>query len=54
MLKGFLTTPDVDERITHFMRHSIGKPLRPYLEETAQKHPKKALRARAQAELDAR
>jgi serine/threonine-protein kinase len=53
VLKGFLTTPDVDERITSFMRRDIGLPLKPYLEETAQKHPKKNLRARAQAELDA-
>jgi hypothetical protein len=44
----------VDDRIVSFMRHDIGPPMRPYLEETAQKHPKKALRARAQAELDAR
>jgi serine/threonine-protein kinase len=53
VLKGFLTTPDRDDRIVSFMRKDIGPPLRPYLEETAQKHPKKALRARAQAELDA-
>ncbi len=53
VLKGFLTTPDTDDRIVSFMRRDIGPPLRPYLEETAQKHPKKALRARAQAELDA-
>jgi len=53
VLKGFLTTPDTDDRIVAFMRRHIGPPLRPYLEETAQKHPKKALRARAQAELNA-
>jgi hypothetical protein len=51
VLKGFLTTPDTDDRIVSFMRKDIGPPLRPYLEETAKKHPKKALRARAQAEL---
>jgi hypothetical protein len=53
VLKGFLTTPDTDDRIVDFMRHDIGPPMRPYLEETAQKHPKKALRARATAELNA-
>jgi hypothetical protein len=53
VLKGFLTTPDVDDRIVGFMRHDIGLPLRKYLEETAEKHPKKNLRARARAELDA-
>ena len=53
VLKGFLTTPDLDDRIVGFMRHDIGLPLRPYLEETAEKHPKKNLRARARAELDA-
>jgi serine/threonine protein kinase len=53
VLKGFLTTPDVDDRIVDFMRE-IGTPMRPYLEETAEKHPKKNLRARARAELNAR
>jgi serine/threonine protein kinase len=53
VLKGFLTTPDVDDRIVGFMRRDIGPPMRPYLEETAEKHPKKALRARASAELNA-
>jgi tetratricopeptide (TPR) repeat protein len=53
VLKGFLTTRDVDDRITEFMRHDIGPPMRPYLEETAEKHPKKNLRARAAAELNA-
>jgi hypothetical protein len=52
VLKGFLTTPDVDDRIVSFMRE-IGPPMRPLLEETAEKHPKKALRARARAELNA-
>ena len=53
VLKGFITTPDVDDRIVDFMRE-IGPPMRPYLEETAEKHPKKAIRARARAELNAR
>ena len=53
VLKGFLTTPDVDDRIVGFMRE-IGPPMRPLLEETAEKHPKKGLRARARAELNAR
>jgi serine/threonine-protein kinase len=52
VLKGFITTPDVDDRIVDFMRE-IGPPMRPYLEETAEKHPKKAIRARARAELNA-
>src|SRR5262249_46234824 len=54
VLKGFLTTPYVDDRIADFMRHDLGASMRPYLEETAERHPKKALRARAQAELDAK
>ncbi len=53
VLKGFLTTPDVDNRIVGFMRNDIGLPMRTYLEETAAKHPKKALRMRATAELNA-
>jgi tetratricopeptide (TPR) repeat protein len=54
VLKGFLTTPGVDDRILSFMRHDIGAPMRPYLEETAAKHPNKTRRARARAELDAK
>jgi len=53
VLKGFLTTPDLDDRIVGFMRHDVGPPMRPYLQETADKHPKKNLRARARAELNA-
>ena len=53
VLKGFITTPDSDDRIVAFMRE-IGPPLRPYLEETAEKHPNKQKRARARAELNAR
>jgi len=53
VLKGFLTTPDIDDVIRDFMRHDLGPAMRPYLEETAEKHPKKALRARARAELNA-
>jgi serine/threonine-protein kinase len=54
VLKGFLTTPDVDDRITSFMRRDIGLPMKKYLEETAEKHPNKALRARARTELSAK
>ena len=54
VLKGFLTTPDLDGRIVEFMRRDLGAAMRPYLEETADKHPKKAMRARARAELNAR
>jgi serine/threonine-protein kinase len=53
VLKGFITTPDVDDRIVDFMRE-VGAPFRPLLEETAEKHPKKSIRARARAELNAR
>jgi hypothetical protein len=53
VIKGFITTPDVDDRIVGFMRE-IGPPLRPYLEDTAENHPKKAIRARARAELNAK
>jgi tRNA A-37 threonylcarbamoyl transferase component Bud32 len=52
VLKGFITTPDTDDRIVEFMRE-IGAPMRPLLEETAEKHPKKQTRARARAELNA-
>jgi hypothetical protein len=54
VLKGFLTTPDVDDVIVDFMRNDLGEAMRPYLEETAASHPKKALRSRAKAELNAR
>jgi hypothetical protein len=52
VLKGFLTTPEPDDRIVAFMRE-IGPPLRPLLEETAESHPRKDRRARARAELNA-
>jgi tetratricopeptide (TPR) repeat protein len=50
-LRGFITTPDVDDRIEEFLREDIGAAARPYLEETAKTHPNKQIRARAQAEL---
>ncbi|HSD86123.1 MAG TPA: protein kinase [Kofleriaceae bacterium] len=50
LLKGFLTTPDVDDRITDFMLE-IGDPMKAYLKETADTHPNKQLRARAKNEL---
>ena len=50
LLKGFLTTPDVDDRIADFMVE-LGDPMKAYLQETAETHPNKQLRARAKAEL---
>ena len=50
VLKGFLTTPDVDDRIADFMLE-IGDPMKAYLQETADTHPNKQLRARAKSEL---
>lgn len=50
VLKGFLTTPDVDDRIADFMLE-IGEPMKAYLQETADTHPNKQLRARAKNEL---
>jgi hypothetical protein len=50
VLKGFLTTPDVDDRISDFMLE-IGDPMKAYLQETADTHPNKSLRARAKSEL---
>jgi serine/threonine-protein kinase len=50
-LRGFNTTPDVDDRIEAFLREDIGTAARPYLEETGKSHPNKQIRARAQAEL---
>jgi serine/threonine-protein kinase len=52
VLKGFLTTPDIDDRIDDFIRRDLGSAMKPYLKETADTHPKKALRARARSELD--
>jgi serine/threonine-protein kinase len=52
VLKGFLTTPDIDDRIDGFIRRDLGPAMKPYLKETADTHPKKALRARARSELD--
>lgn len=50
LIKGFLTTPDVDDRITDFMLE-LGDPVKPLLQETADTHPNKQLRARAKSEL---
>jgi hypothetical protein len=50
VLKGFLTTPSVDDRIADFMLE-LGDPMKAYLQETAETHPNKQLRARAKAEL---
>jgi hypothetical protein len=51
VLKGFITTPDVDDRLEGFLREDLGDAARPYLEETAKTHPNKQTRARAAAEL---
>ncbi len=51
VLRGFNTTPDVDDRIEGFLREDLGDPARPYLEETAKSHPNKQIRARAASEL---
>jgi hypothetical protein len=51
VLKGFITTPDVDDRLEGFLREDLGDAARPYLEETAKSHPNKQTRARAAAEL---
>jgi hypothetical protein len=50
VLKGFLTTPDIDDRIADFML-DLGDPMKAYLQETADTHPNKAQRARATAML---
>ena len=50
-LKGFNTTPYVDDRLEEFLRVDLGAAARPYLEETAQGHPNATVRARAKAEL---
>ncbi|HSN27203.1 MAG TPA: protein kinase [Kofleriaceae bacterium] len=51
VLRGFNTTPDVDDRIEDFLREDLGDAARPYLEETAKSHPNKQIRARAASEL---
>jgi serine/threonine-protein kinase len=51
VLRGFITTPDVDDRIEEFLRVDIGPDARPYLEETARDHPNPMIRSRAAGEL---
>jgi serine/threonine-protein kinase len=51
VLRGFITTPDVDRAIESLLREDIGAPAIPYLDETAQHHPNSVIRARAAAEL---
>jgi hypothetical protein len=51
VLRGFITTPDVDRPIEEFLREDIGAIASPYLEETAREHPNAMIRARAQNEL---
>ncbi|MDB4959849.1 MAG: serine/threonine protein kinase [Myxococcales bacterium] len=50
VLKGFITTPDTDERIAGFLQE-LGPAAVPALEETARDHPNPALRSRAAAML---
>ncbi len=50
VLRGFLTTPDVDSRIDDFIR-DLGEPMRAGLEETAKNHPTPQIRSRAAGEL---
>ena len=51
VVRGFNTTPDVDDDIERFLREDVGSAAVPYLEETARKHPNAKIRARAEAEL---
>jgi tetratricopeptide (TPR) repeat protein len=51
VLRGFITTPDVDRPIETFLREDLGAIAIPYLEETAREHPNAMIRARAQNEL---
>ncbi|MFT3694996.1 MAG: serine/threonine-protein kinase [Kofleriaceae bacterium] len=50
VLRGFITTPDVDSRIEDFVRE-LGEPMRAGLEETAKSHPSPQIRSRASNEL---
>ena len=50
-LRGFITTPDTDDRLEEFLRVDIGEAARPYLEETAREHPNAVIRSRASSEL---
>ena len=52
VLRGFITTPDVERQLESFLREDIGEPAIPYLEETAKEHPNPAIRARAARELE--
>ncbi len=51
VLRGFITTPYVDDRIETFLREDIGTAAVPYLEETERDHPNPTIRQRAAAEL---
>jgi eukaryotic-like serine/threonine-protein kinase len=51
VLRGFNTTPEVDDRIESFIREDLGATAKSYLQETASSHPNKQIRARAAAEL---
>jgi tRNA A-37 threonylcarbamoyl transferase component Bud32 len=51
VVRGFTTTPDINEALAAFLRDDIGDQARPYLEETARNHDNPIVRARARAEL---
>src|SRR5262249_40053965 len=45
-VRGFNTTPDVDDRLASFILDDLGEVARPLLEETAQKNASGSIRAR--------
>ena len=51
VVRGFNTTPDVDDDIERFLREDLGSAAVPALQDTARAHPNAKIRARAQAEL---
>jgi serine/threonine-protein kinase len=51
VLRGFITTPDIDSRIEEFIREDLGEAAKPGLAETAKSHPNASIRSRAAGEL---
>jgi tetratricopeptide (TPR) repeat protein len=52
VLRGFVVTPEHHPDIAEFLRSDIGDAARPYLQETAQEHPRAKVRKRAARELE--
>jgi serine/threonine protein kinase len=51
VLRGFITTPRYESALGAFLREDIGRPAKPFLQETATSHPNPNIRQRASNEL---